>query len=354
LDDEVAARTAQGQYALILRVGGLHRWQLEVHGPGGVLAGVTGDLALIRRMLAPLPALRIIYSCGVGDRDPITLPDLLRSLRRDGQADQLEARVHDYFMISPSYCLLNSDGAYRGPVLPGNPDPAHCARRPDGAEVGLSDWHKAWGAFLADCAEITVFSQSSRDHILASYPDVAKRVVYRPHTAVTRIGRLAGSGLGAARGGTLAVLGNLNRQKGAGVLCALAQRVAAQPGGPRMVLIGNMDTAFSRPPSLRLHGSYRREDIGRLAEHYGVSAWLVPSIWPETFSFVTHEMLATGLPVYGFDIGAQGEALRRAPNGIALPFDPDADHAAVIFAALTQRRGGRVPDIAAITEKAAQ
>lgn len=354
LDDEVAARTAQGQYALILRVGGLHRWQLEVHGPGGVLAGVTGDLALIRRMLAPLPALRIIYSCGVGDRDPVALPDLMLSLRRAGHPDQLEARVHDYFMISPSYCLLDSDGAYRGPVMPGDPDLAHCARRPDGAEVPLSDWHRAWGAFLAGCTEITVFSQSSRDHVLASYPDVADRVVYRPHTAVTRIGRLAGPGLVAPRGGTLAVLGNLNRQKGAGVLCALAQRLAAQPGAPRVVLIGNMDTAFSRPPSLRLHGSYRREDIGRLAGDYGVSAWLVPSIWPETFSFVTHEMLATGLPVYGFDIGAQGEALRRAPNGIALPFDPDADHAAVIFAALTQRRGGRVPDIASITEQAAQ
>lgn len=68
----------------------------------------------------------------------------------------------------------------------------------------------------------------------------------------------------------------------------------------------------------------------------------MPSIWPETFSFVTHEALATGLPVYGFDIGAQGEALRRAPNGMAIPFDPDADHAAAILAAFDNRAPGWV------------
>ena len=34
---EIAAFTAQGQYALVLRVGGPLRWQLEVHGPMGVV-----------------------------------------------------------------------------------------------------------------------------------------------------------------------------------------------------------------------------------------------------------------------------------------------------------------------------
>jgi len=170
--------------------------------------------------------------------------------------------------------------------------------------------------------------------------DVAARIVYRPHTAIARIGRIVPPGQAGA--GTLAVLGNLNRQKGAAVLCALADHVARE-GGPKLVLIGNMDTAFSRPPSLRLHGTYAREDIRHLAERYGVTAWLVPSIWPETFSFVTHEMLATGLPVYGFDIGAQGEALRRAANGVTIPFDPDGDHAIAIVKALdlTGRAGSR-------------
>jgi O-antigen biosynthesis protein len=332
LSAEIDARTAQGQHALVLRVGGPTRWQLELHGPSGIVSAATGDFGHIRRLLDPVSALRIIYSCGVGDRDPVSLPDALLSLCRPGHPDTIEARVHDYFMISPSYCLLNADGSYRGPVLRGSTDPAHRALRPDGSTVSLDLWQDSWARLLASCKEITVFSNSSRAHLLAVYPSLAERIVYRPHAAVIRIDRIMPRAPAAQ--GTIGVLGNLNAQKGAGVLCDLSARLARQ-GGPRAVLIGNMDPAFSRPSSLRLHGTYDRRDIRHLAERYGITCWLVPSIWPETFSFVTHEMLATGLPVYGFDIGAQGEALRRAPNGIVVPFDPDGDHVAALMAVLT-------------------
>ncbi len=342
LGAEIEARTAQGQYALVLRVGGPHRWQLEVHGPGGVTCGSTGDLDHVRRMLDPVPALRLVYSCGVGDPDPLTLPDALLSLLREDRPTRLEARLHDYFVVSPSYCLLNSDGRFRGPVRPGNTDPAHVARRPRGRTAPLEDWQTAWGRFLSRCDEITVFAEASRAHLLETYPDLHGRVVCRPHSIIARIPRVHAAAHGASGAGTVAVLGNLNLQKGAGVLVSLADRIAHRGAGPRLVVIGNVDTTFSLPRSVRLHGSYTQADIAHLAGRYGVTAWLVPSIWPETFSFVTHEALATGLPVYGFDIGAQGEALRRASNGVTMPFDPDGDHAAAILATFDRHRGTRV------------
>lgn len=338
---EIDARTALGHHALVLRVGGPTRWQLELHGPSGILSAAGHDFSHIRRLLDPVPALRIIYSCGVGDRDPVSLPGALLSLLRPGHPDRLEARVHDYFMVSPSYCLLDADGRYRGPVLATRTDPAHRARRPDGSTVPLSHWQSEWHRFLDACAEVTVFSESSRQHLVQVYPDLAPRIVYRPHGGVMRIEPMVPHV--SAGSGTLGVLGNLNHQKGAGVLCALSARLAER-GGPRTVLIGNMDPAFSRPSSLKLHGSYDRADIRHLAERYGVTAWLVPSIWPETFSFVTHEMLATGLPVYGFDIGAQGEALRRAPNGVVVPFDPDGDHVAALLGAMMGHDPQRAKD----------
>jgi GT2 family glycosyltransferase/glycosyltransferase involved in cell wall biosynthesis len=333
LSAEIAAYTAQGQYAVVLRVGGAQRWQIELHGPGGVMSAMTGQLAHIRRLLAPVRALRIVYSCGVGDGDPITLPDAMMALIRPNRPDRLEARIHDYFVISPSYCLLNSDGSYRGPVPRDTTDPAHRVRRPNGTVVTLPSWQDAWHGFLSRCDEITVFSESSRQHLIAAYRGLADSIVYRPHATMARIAQVEMPSQGAS---TLAVLGNLNRQKGAGVLCALAERLAAERG-PKLALMGHIDPAFSLPASVKLHGSYQPSDIPHLAQRYGVGAWLVPSIWPETFSFVTHEMLATGLPVYGFDIGAQGEALRRAPNGIPIPFDPDGDHAGAILAMIAAR-----------------
>jgi glycosyltransferase involved in cell wall biosynthesis len=69
-----------------------------------------------------------------------------------------------------------------------------------------------------------------------------------------------------------------------------------------------------------LHGAYVIEDIPMLAARYGVTHWLIPSVWPETFSYTVHECLATGLPTLAFDLGAQGDAVRAAANGVALPW----------------------------------
>lgn len=330
LMDEIADRVDQGQSALVLRVGGAERWQLEQHGPLGVIAGTTGDLALIRQLLAPVPQLRIIYSCGVGDGDPVELPDLMRSLMRTGRHDTLAARVHDFFMVSPSYCLLDSDGRFLGAVHNDRDDPAHRATRPDGSVVALAQWQAAWHRFLASTDDITVFSRSSRDLLLASYPDLAPRIIVKPHRVN---GHVAPVRRAASAPRTLGILGNLNFQKGAAVLCDLAARLPSV-SGPRLVVIGNVDAGFSLPRNVKLHGSYAPTEISALTERYGITDWLIPSIWPETFSFVTHEMLATGLPVFGFDIGAQGETLAAHPNGHPIAFHADDDHATLILVAL--------------------
>jgi glycosyltransferase involved in cell wall biosynthesis len=59
-----------------------------------------------------------------------------------------------------------------------------------------------------------------------------------------------------------------------------------------------------------------------LAARYGITHWLIPSVWPETFSYTVHECLATGLPTVAFDLGAQGDAVQSAPNGILIAAEP--------------------------------
>ena len=64
-------------------------------------------------------------------------------------------------------------------------------------------------------------------------------------------------------------------------------------------------------------------------------------IWPETFSYTTHEAVATGLPVLAFDIGAQGETVARVPNGVPVPFEAGGDHAAAVLSALASGAAAR-------------
>ncbi len=316
--------------AIVLRVGGQMRWRIEVHVGGQITTGQTHDITCLRALLAPVAALRLVYSCGVGDPDPVTLPKSLLSLRRTGKGDVVEMRLHDYFPISPAYTLLGAQ-AFSGVPSPDTSDPAHVCRRADGSAVPLSQWRAAWGDLVNAAQEVTVFSATSRELFQQAYPNARTRLA--PHPMPSHVRRTRN---GAAD--TIGILGHLNRQKGALVLRQIARRNPSV----RFILLGLADSAIALPGNVRIHGDYRPEDISDLTEHYGISGWIMPAIWPETFSFATREALATGLPVAGFALGAQGEALEAAPNGTVVALDPQDTMAQRLFDALRtdQARNG--------------
>jgi len=126
----------------------------------------------------------------------------------------------------------------------------------------------------------------------------------------------------------IGVPGNLNDQKGASVVRDLAP-VLARTGEARLVVLGEVAPDCPVPRSVTVQGGYRLEDLPHLVARHGIGAWFIPSLWPETFSYVTQESLATGLPCIGFDLGGQGDALRRAENGYVVSLrnggKPDVD-----------------------------
>lgn len=318
------AEMAQHDAALVLRVGGPSRWQLEVHLGGQSTAGQTSDLAVIQLLLANVPSLDIIYSCGVGDSDPVTLPTALLLLKRPNKDDRIAMRFHDYYPISPSYTLLGQGGYVGVPPIE-TPDLNHTAHRTDGSRVSLKQWRKAWAPLVEASHEVVVFSSASSDLVGEAFPSAPLTV--RPHTSLARIRPVKPGALHC-----FGVLGNVNLQKGAFVLRDIA---TAHPD-LTFVVIGHADSAIALPNNITLHGSYRPEDIADLTEHYAINAWLFPAIWPETFSYATREALATGLMVAGFDLGAQGEILRQTSNGCVVPLDPITTAHTRLFAALRE------------------
>lgn len=299
--------------ALVLRLGGPARYRLELTAEGAVMTGVTGDRDLALDLVQRLRRRRVVYVCAVGDADPLEVPDLLLEMAGDGP---LRIEMHDYLPLSPSYTLLGSDGVFRGPVVAPDPDPAHAARRRSGETAELETWQAAWGRAVAAAEEVTAFSEASAALVAAVWPEA--RIAVRPHALLHDIPRLAPPPAGAPA--VLGVLGNIAPQKGAAVVSALSR--LARKG--EMVMIGNMDPAFTLAPGTAVTGTYSHADLPVLAARHGVTAWLVPSVWPETFCYTVHEALATGLPVLAFDLGAQGAAVRAAPNGVPLDLPREA------------------------------
>ncbi|SLN69100.1 glycosyltransferase family 2 protein [Roseisalinus antarcticus] len=304
--------------AVVLRMGGIRRCRIEVETAAGCTMGSTDDLDLVARLIALLSRRRIVYSCAVGDPDPVAIPDFLLTL---AAGLPLEILFHDFLAVSPSYTLLDSDGVYRDPPVAPNDNPAHASRRPDGSTVDLARWQQAWGRAMIAADRVILFSESSREILETVYPAAREAFVVTPHelthTLPPLVRHRADPG---GRERVIGVLGNIGPQKGAGVVQALSRRLnGTGRARGKLVLLGRIDPAFQLAASARIHGPYEHGDLPALVVRYGITCWLIPSIWPETFSYTTHECLATGLPVLAFNIGAQGEAVARAPNGHPVP-----------------------------------
>lgn len=294
---------------VVVRVGGVRRWKVEVHSAMGITCALVEDRDLLESLVGVLSSCRIIYSCGVGDRDPVALPGLLQTLAESSE-NRLEILMHDFFPLSPSYTLLDHDGVYRGVPDASNTNRAHRAQAADGTVVSLLDWRHAWGAAMRNADCITVFSKNSADLVLQAYPDIKNRVRVVPHTLLHNVQPI-GSGTVDHAKPVIGVLGNIGLQKGARVLEALSVHLA-ETQTASLVVIGNLDPAFVLRAPAQVHGSYDLRDLPALVKKYGITDWLLPSIWPETFSYAIHEAIATELPVWSFDLGAQGDAARTA------------------------------------------
>ena len=309
LEREIEKGLMQCAAVVVVRVGGVHRWIIEIHTSMGIQRGETDETVLLEKRLGLLSLRHGVYSCGVGDRDPVELPDVMYKLA-DGGGHTLEILMHDFYPVSPSYTLLDGDGIFRGVPSASNDDPAHQTRNSDGSKVTLQDWRSAWGKACAAAKHITVFSENSTYLVRTAYPESAERVRVVPHHILHDVPQIK---RGSGNNGTpvIGVLGNIGYQKGARVLEGLSKHLVQDPKAS-LVVIGNIDPAFSLSGHAQVHGSYAVSDLSVFVEKYGITDWLMPSVWPETFSYAIHEAIATGLPVWSFNLGAQGDAARHA------------------------------------------
>ena len=278
----------------------------------------------------------LVYNDLVGWPRPLAAVAFMRSLAERSDV-HTRALIHDFFSVCPSYTLLDDSTRFCGVptdlaecrrCLPGNPH-AHLQSDP-------AQWRSAWGGLLEVADEVICFSTSSRTILARAYPALADRVLVRPHEPVTTIERPAR--LVAGRPLTVGVIGGINVAKGARVVMDLCEHLRTAAPAARVVVIGEVDPAEQRPfPNLTIHGRYAAADLPALVEHHGVNACLLPSIWPETFSYVTQEIMALELPLVCFDVGAPAERVSDYPYGVVIKPGGAAD----LHQALEQARRRR-------------
>lgn len=269
--------------------------------------------------LSKLPPFRqgadIIYNNLVSWPDPMMMISLLQGWAQHPDA-RLTILFHDYFPLCPSYNLLDRSGRYCG--VPD--DLAVCesclpANRHASTNARIRSWRERWRALLEAADDIVFFSQASAEIAARAFPFSDRAVHIRPHRPLVQYDGRRGRKI-AERNPVIGVVGSLNFAKGAEIVRELCMLIARTDPDMRVVVIGNVDPNEDlSAPNLAIHGAYDRAELPALLASYDISVCVLPSIWPETFSYVTQELMSLEMPLICFDLGAPAQRVRDYEYG---------------------------------------
>ena len=284
--------------------------RLVADGPGGSARGLVSQRWLVRRFVSQ-PASMVVLNGLPGWRPT---RELLAAVAILPPSTELVLPLHDYYPVCPSFHLLDATGTYCG-----IPQPDVCESCFPVIVGGLAsefediaEWRRAWALVLRRADVVTAFSVSSVELLKRAHsfvkPDVAAHrlpvAVQRPDYSLERsiLPRVA-------------LFGTITEIKGANVLLEMARLAARRGHFIEWHVFGDLyvtDVTVSLP-SIKTHGRYSVVQMATLLEEYQISAAVLPSVVPETFSFVAEELASMSVPFSAFPLGAPHERLRDNP-----------------------------------------
>ncbi len=107
------------------------------------------------------------------------------------------------------------------------------------------------------------------------------------------------------------------------------------PGDPELI------AQIKQAKGVKVVGYYRPGTLGESLVKNKIAVAVLPSIWPEAYSMVVDECLATGTPVVAFDLGAVGDRLEFWSTGeLVHPAQGAAGLAEAVLDTLSGRKIG--------------
>lgn len=259
----------------------------------------------------------------IGFEEVSTILGSLTALKLSHPVMRLRFHLHDFHAVCPSFTLIDADGRHCG--VPGLPDCRTCLPRNSRFTLGLNAdidpgaWRMAWSKFLSIVDERIAFSTSSLRLLQRGFDaDMATAWRIEPHAIDNRDLRVVPPCLDETM--NIVAVGHLNHAKGAGLVVALAERAKERGLPMRFTVIGTLEGG-QHNPDVRITGAFNPSKLCDLLETERAGITFLPSICPETYSYVTDELMATGLPLAVLDLGAPAERVARYASGLLLPID---------------------------------
>ena len=303
---------------------GVLAYQLVGKQGGQTRTAYVEDLNELFESLSSASFQHIVFNNILSFPAPMAFVERLTNwLRMRRGEEQFIFLVHDYYCICPSWLLLNDRGKYCG--IPDTTVCTNCLPANDAAflefvrGIDVVSWRVSWGALLQEADEIRCFSNATRNLLLRAHGEICpEQVSVVPHTLDHA--KLRKISLKDPGWPVIAIIGQITFYKGGEVVRNLANHIRITGKKSRIVIVGMIE--FDLPKEIvTITGHYHPSKLPELLEIHGVNVGFFPSICPETFSYVTEEMIAMGLPVLAFDLGAPGERVAKYAYGRVIRLD---------------------------------
>jgi GT2 family glycosyltransferase len=252
---------------------------------------------------------------------------LLEFLAKKPHNAKITIPIHDYHLICPSYTLINNFGDYCN-ACDDNEKCKVCLKENDGEFKKFSDctdiikWRNSWYRIIEISDEILCFSNASIDIVKKIYPNSINKITLIPHDISNRFRNIYTKNYETGNKLIIGVLGGINKQKGIGIIKSLSDYIDSNMIDAEIVLFGESSEEINNK-SFYKTGSYKNTELPNLIEGKNIGIFLIPSIWPETYSYTTDEVMQLGFPLAVFDLGAPAERVRKYHKGLILnSFEP--------------------------------
>lgn len=251
----------------------------------------------------------IIISSFVGYDDISQIMNLIKLYSLNNPNCKIIYLVHNYHCISINHSLFFNGKYIRPKELNRNLKQLYgfCF-------ITIDDWQKLWLGIFDLCSEIRCFSYSSKSILSEAfnYERVVRKMTVVPHdmsychnTAIYNIHNMK---LCIAFVGACHYL-----IKGKEVV----KKILLKYGNDITInLFGSYYSDF------RIHrkkvfyfGQYDRNNLQNLLTNSNTSLVIFPSLAPETFSYVLHELTPMEIPIVCFNVGAQAEYINTYKYG---------------------------------------
>jgi O-antigen biosynthesis protein len=298
-------------------------YDLDLCSPFGDAHFTFGDLNQLREVARYLAIGEIFMNNLVDWPRPLEALECLTKISQEINAS-VTLPVHDFFPICPSYNLLNRDGWYCG--VPSIADCRQClphnrfAHNPEA--VAIDRWRERWQEFFAAAQNVLFFSNDSLSLLRRVYDLQTDHCHVRPHEVNTH--ELTSPQVSFGDGLHIGVVGAINHAKGAAIVSEIAGILDKENDGTTLSVIGPYD-GWLRGKYVRVTGPYSREQLPDLLSDLRINVCFLPSIWPETYSYVTSELISLGMPLCVFDLGAPAERVRSYEKGCVIQSIDAAD-----------------------------